>query len=46
VIGGHIMGNMKVYTTAEIMLGECPDLTFQREPCSLSGYDELVVKTK
>lgn len=43
VIGGHLMPGCKIYTTAEITLVVQPMLQFKREPCSLSGYDELVV---
>ncbi|KAH3845202.1 bifunctional protein GlmU-like [Dreissena polymorpha] len=46
VFGGHVIGDMYVYTTAEILLGECTGLSFTREHCHLSGYDELVVKKK
>ena len=47
------MGNMVVYTTAEIILGECEprenkdeEVIFTREPCELSGWDELVIRAK
>lgn len=46
VFGGHVFGEMKVFTTAEIMIGECEDLTFVREFDSASGYDELVVNPR
>lgn len=46
VIGGHVMGDLIVYTTAEIMAGECCDAMFTREPDSDTGYDELVVNTR
>ncbi len=41
--GGHIFGEMIVYTTAEIVIGECVDLTFKRELDETYGYNELVV---
>jgi predicted DNA-binding protein with PD1-like motif len=44
-IGGHLVSGCTVYTTAEIVLGVFPHVTYRREPCELSGYDELVVGT-
>ncbi|WP_228550716.1 PPC domain-containing DNA-binding protein [Endozoicomonas sp. OPT23] len=46
VIGGHVLPGSMVYTTAEIIIGELPKLNFTRQPCSLSGYNELVVTKK
>ena len=43
-IGGHLVEGCKVYTTAEIILGIFPNLVFKRQPCELSGYDELVIQ--
>jgi hypothetical protein len=40
--GGHLMEGTRVYTTAEIVLGELADVTFAREPDSTYGYRELV----
>ena len=37
------MGNLVVYTTAEIVIGECKSLSFTREFDEKSGYPELVV---
>ena len=42
--GGHLMPGSAVYTTAEIVTLLLPQLTFTREPCPLSGYDELVIR--
>lgn len=44
-LGGHLLEGCKIYTTAELVIGHMPDLTFVREDCPLSGYPELVVKT-
>ena len=44
-IGGHLVSGCTVYTTAEIVLAVFPHITYRREPCELSGYDELVVGT-
>jgi predicted DNA-binding protein with PD1-like motif len=41
--GGHVMSGCIVRTTCELVIGELPGLTFSRQPCCLSGYDELVV---
>lgn len=42
-IGGHLVSGCTIYTTAEIVLAVFPRITYRREPCKLSGYDELVV---
>ncbi|ESP02859.1 hypothetical protein LOTGIDRAFT_110886 [Lottia gigantea] len=46
VIGGHVIGNLIVHTTAEILIGECKHTEFNREMDSQTGYDELVVKSR
>ncbi len=43
-IGGHLMDGCVVYTTAEVVLGELPDVTFRRELDPTYGYKELVVE--
>jgi predicted DNA-binding protein with PD1-like motif len=43
-IGGHLMDGCRVYTTAEIVLGELPQLEFRREKDDTFGYQELVVR--
>jgi predicted DNA-binding protein with PD1-like motif len=45
-IGGHLMNNNLVYTTAEIVIVELTDLEFTRENDPAYGYLELVVKRK
>ncbi len=45
-LGGHVFGEMNVFTTAEIVIGECSSLTFDREYDNQSGFDELVVKQR
>lgn len=45
-IGGHLMNNCLVYTTAEIVVVELTDLEFSRETDPTYGYQELVVKRK
>jgi len=46
VSGGHLLPGSSVYTTAEIALVLFDDITFHREPCALSGYSELVVRSR
>eukprot|EP00118_Oscarella_pearsei_P007934 m.39874 g.39874 ORF g.39874 m.39874 type:complete len:154 (+) comp32857_c0_seq2:25-486(+) len=43
VIGGHAMGNMKVFTTAEIAIGNCSSLQFKRAMDPSTGFFELEV---
>jgi uncharacterized protein len=43
-IGGHLMDGCKVYTTAEIIIGEDKTKVFTREVDSTFGYKELRVK--
>jgi len=45
--GGHLMPeNNLVYTTAEIVIGEFPDLVFHEEPCVKSTWPELAIENK
>lgn len=43
MLGGHLQEGSLVRTTAEIVLGEAPDLVFRREYDAISGYRELVI---
>ncbi|MGC4053583.1 MAG: DUF296 domain-containing protein [Paludibaculum sp.] len=45
-VGGHLMEGCRIYTTAEIAIGELPGLRFTREKDEASGYDELKVQQK
>ena len=45
VIGGHVMGDLFIHTTAEVVIGSCPGVAFRREYDDETGYDELVVST-
>jgi predicted DNA-binding protein with PD1-like motif len=45
-IGGHLLENNLIYTTAEIAIAELNDVEFDRETDSVYGYKELVVKKK
>ncbi|GAA3974945.1 PPC domain-containing DNA-binding protein [Hymenobacter antarcticus] len=42
-IGGHLLDGCRVYTTAEIVLGELPEVEYRRETDPIFGYKELVV---
>ncbi|MBC7448062.1 MAG: DNA-binding protein [Hymenobacteraceae bacterium] len=42
--GGHLLDGCRVYTTAEVVLGELPELDFTRAPDPVTTYRELRVK--
>lgn len=44
--GGHLADGCLVYTTAELILVELPELVFRRQMDSLTGYPELVPSKK
>ncbi|WP_333890702.1 PPC domain-containing DNA-binding protein, partial [Atlantibacter subterraneus] len=46
MLGGHMMPGCTVRTTLEIIIGELTALTFSRQPCEVSGYEELVVNPR
>lgn len=46
VFGGHLLAGTRVYTTAEIVIGELTRLRFSREHDATYGYDELVVRRR
>ena len=43
VIGGHVVGDLFIYTTAEVVLGECEGVRFERAHDKETGYEELVI---
>lgn len=43
-VGGHVVGDMLVQTTAEVVVGESLQETYSREYDHATGYRELVVK--
>ena len=45
-IGGHVMPGCTVRTTFELVIGELTALAFSRQPCPVSGYDELVINAR
>ncbi len=46
VVGGHVLGDMVVFTTAEVVIGECSQLMFNREMDTRTGFHELVISPK
>ncbi|XP_067901846.1 bifunctional protein GlmU-like isoform X2 [Heterodontus francisci] len=44
-IGGHVLGDLEVFTTAEIVIGECNGLEFTREMDERTGFPELVINS-
>jgi predicted DNA-binding protein with PD1-like motif len=45
-LGGHLLDDNLIYTTAEIVLVELTDVEFTREKDNTYGYSELKVKKK
>jgi uncharacterized protein len=45
-IGGHLVDDNLIYTTAEIVIGEALDFKFNREIDSLTSYKELVIEKR
>jgi predicted DNA-binding protein with PD1-like motif len=45
-VGGHLVEGCVVHTTAELIVGELPDLEFHREPDPETGYRELRVDNR
>lgn len=46
VIGGHLVNGNIIFTTAEIVIGTVPGITFARLDDAASGFKELVVFQK
>ena len=46
MLGGHMMPGCTVRTTLELVIGELTGLAFSRQPCLLSGYDELHISPR
>ncbi|KAG5276592.1 hypothetical protein AALO_G00107450 [Alosa alosa] len=42
-VGGHVLGDLEVFTTAEVVIGEATDLQFSREMDAHTGFPELVI---
>jgi predicted DNA-binding protein with PD1-like motif len=44
VVGGHLMDESRIHTTAEIVLGILPEMRFTRELDAMTGYKELKIE--
>ena len=44
IYGGHLLQGCKIYTTAELIIGILPSLSFKREYDPLTGYRELRIE--
>lgn len=45
-IGGHLVAGCRIYTTAELVIGEAPDLQFRRVIDPQTTYPELTVEPR
>ena len=45
-VGGHVQPGCVVYTTAELVVGELRGMTFLRTFDTVTGYEELEVRTE
>jgi uncharacterized protein len=45
-IGGHLLQGCLIYTTAEIVIGYLPHLSFRREFDAATGFKELVIRPR
>ncbi|XP_053316550.1 bifunctional protein GlmU-like [Spea bombifrons] len=45
-IGGHAIGDLHVFTTAEIVIGDLSNLEFTREMDERTGFPELVIRPR
>lgn len=45
-VGGHALGDLEVFTTAEVVVGEASHLLFTRETDVQTGFPELVVQPR
>lgn len=43
ILGGHVMLGCLIYTTAEIVIGVLPEVSFHREYDAATGYRELTI---
>ncbi|XP_034555510.1 bifunctional protein GlmU-like [Notolabrus celidotus] len=45
-VGGHVMGGLEIFTTAEVVIGEATQLQFRREMDERTGFPELEVQKR
>ncbi|KAJ8008890.1 hypothetical protein DPEC_G00083130 [Dallia pectoralis] len=43
-VGGHVLGDLEVFTTAEVVIGEATELLFERHMDNSTGFPELAVQ--
>jgi uncharacterized protein len=46
MVGGHVKEGNRIFTTAEIVIAELPQLVFSREVDSTYGYKELNIRRR
>ena len=42
-LSGHVVGDCEIFTTAEVVIGECQQAAFTRPHDHRTGFDELHV---
>uniref|UniRef100_A0A4W5MML9 PPC domain-containing protein n=1 Tax=Hucho hucho TaxID=62062 RepID=A0A4W5MML9_9TELE len=45
-VGRHVLGDLEVFTTAELVIGEASDLLFDRQLDHFTGFPELVIQPR
>ena len=45
-LSGHLVGDCEVFTTAEVVIGECEGAEFTRPHDARTGFDELQVNRR
>ena len=45
-LSGHLVGDCQIFTTAEVVIGECEQAVFSRPHDVHTGFDELQVRRR
>ena len=45
-LSGHVVGDCEIFTTAEVVIGDCQQAVFTRPHDQHTGFDELLVSRK
>ena len=45
-LSGHVVGDCEIFTTAEVVIGECGQAEFTRHQDTRTGFDELQVNKR
>ena len=45
-LSGHVVGDCEIFTTAEVVIGDCQQAVFTRPHDQQTGFDELRVSRK